>query len=535
MKGLSGGRVLETVPRPNPTVNVVPDTPSQMCTLRNGNRDNDELPYWDRVAQCTPCTSLPQCGFCMSSLQCLHGDSLGPVGEAPCPGGSDAWIFSSISPVSGTASCPVAPPCEQEATCLSCVRQDECVWCANSTDGGGNCMDVSKVFSSAAVCRAAVFDEPCPASFVSESTVIGNVIVAPDDVFGGGHLDVNAGVVAVNDTLVRVSSLNGETNIQGGNTSDKNSQGGSVSINSGNGINPNRGRGGPIKFIGGNGAVLIGNSGHGGHGGHIKLSGGSSEIYDNRDSGRNGGKIKIQGGISLNSTGGRIMLATMRLNARLRASAAIRITVLSGNSTGGNLVVETGASTANASSFTGDISLRTGDGVPSSDFTNSGMAGAGNVQLSAGSSTEATGGKVVFRGGRALSLPTTGASVGSGGRIRIRSGASLGGSAGSSGSVTIRSADQNTVVQSTSGGIAVTTGATVSQKPGRVLLRAGPTYGTQASAGSVNVRAGNGNSSSSAGSINVTAGNANARGGSLNLVFQFLWGKYARLIPDAPN
>ena len=188
-----------------------PDTPAQVCELRNGNRDNDDLPYWSRVAQCNPCIGLPECGFCMSSLQCLHGDELGPLGEAPCAGGSEEWIFSAQMSV-----CPSAPPCTQEESCLTCVRQDECVWCANSTDGGGNCMDVSEVFSSASICRAAVFDEPCPASFVSESKVIGNVIVAPDDVFGGGHLDVNAGVVAVNDTVVRITSSYGDTSIHQG-------------------------------------------------------------------------------------------------------------------------------------------------------------------------------------------------------------------------------------------------------------------------------------------------------------------------------
>ena len=245
------------------------------CESANHQDKLEAMSYWERVEICTPCVSLPQCGFCLSTLRCSWGDALGPLGDDLCHGDKKSWIFNDHSLFSSSSSfssdaganadaalattvaakpaggCPVAPPCEQESVCTTCVVQEECVWCANSTEGGGSCRDVSDVFSDAAICRAAVFDAPCPASFVSESRVVGDVVVAPDEVFGGGHLNVNRGTVEINDTAAVVSS-GGTTTLRIGDTEDKDTKGGSFMINSGAGTSPNRGTGGRVRFLGGN-------------------------------------------------------------------------------------------------------------------------------------------------------------------------------------------------------------------------------------------------------------------------------------------
>lgn len=42
------------------------------------------------VANCTSCASASGCGYCLSTLQCLDGTSLGPSDGSPCP----TWITS---------------------------------------------------------------------------------------------------------------------------------------------------------------------------------------------------------------------------------------------------------------------------------------------------------------------------------------------------------------------------------------------------------------------------------------------------------
>jgi hypothetical protein len=512
------------------------DDPASICQHLNGNRDNDNLPYWERVAECLPCTSLPNCGFCLSSLQCLHGDIIGPLGTAVCSGSTSSdgssestWIFTHQGAAAASTAhssgggCPTAPPCTQESTCLECVHQDECVWCANSTDGGGNCMDVSNIFSNSDVCRAAVFDEPCPASFVSESTVVGNVIVSPDAVFGGGHLDVNQGIVQANDKHL-VFSSSAATTISGGHTYDPHSRGGDVYMTAGDGISENRGDGGPIMFVAGNGDVISG-----ANAGDIIFQSGAGESTHNEDASEWGGIISIRGGIAADSTGGRIMLQTMKEEAERRRTAPITITVHMGNTTGGRLIVKTGTSTANKS-FTGDIFLRTGDGLESPDFTyNETVAGAGNIVLEAGSSGEATGGEIQIFGGKALQLPPFDEhgnvmEHGSGGDVMLWSGSSRGHN-GASGTISIESAHNK--AGASTGAIEIATGSTVSnsssEKPGTINIQTGPAYGgMHASAGQVHVVAGDSTNSvdenSASGSIQLKAGNAKTKGGGINIV-----------------
>lgn len=34
--------------------------------------------YWDSIGRCGSCNSIENCGFCLSTLQCLEGDGGGP-------------------------------------------------------------------------------------------------------------------------------------------------------------------------------------------------------------------------------------------------------------------------------------------------------------------------------------------------------------------------------------------------------------------------------------------------------------------------
>jgi hypothetical protein len=98
---------------------------------------------------------------------------------------------------------PAIPTCETHTTCDGCAGIDDCAWCASEK----KCMTVSDIFSRD--CRGTVFELPCPASFVAglcsppyfysvttsylltENRVVGNLIVEPDPVFGGGHISAS--------------------------------------------------------------------------------------------------------------------------------------------------------------------------------------------------------------------------------------------------------------------------------------------------------------------------------------------------------
>ena len=130
---------------------------------------NDDIAgsYWDEVSNCSSCTQVPECGYCLSTLQCVQGDSLGPVDGSPCP----SWL-------SEATECPVAPTCSEFDSCSACAAADDCAWCASEA----TCLTVSDVFSQN--CRGTVFDVPCPTSFVGINRVIGNLVVEKDPIFG---------------------------------------------------------------------------------------------------------------------------------------------------------------------------------------------------------------------------------------------------------------------------------------------------------------------------------------------------------------
>ncbi|CAN0162239.1 unnamed protein product, partial [Hapterophycus canaliculatus] len=40
------------------------------------------------VSNCTSCVGVGGCGYCLSTLQCVDGTSIGPSDGSPCP----SWI-----------------------------------------------------------------------------------------------------------------------------------------------------------------------------------------------------------------------------------------------------------------------------------------------------------------------------------------------------------------------------------------------------------------------------------------------------------
>lgn len=44
----------------------------------------------DAIGRCPLCTTLDNCGYCVSTLQCISGSLVGPSGNHPCP----SWSFS---------------------------------------------------------------------------------------------------------------------------------------------------------------------------------------------------------------------------------------------------------------------------------------------------------------------------------------------------------------------------------------------------------------------------------------------------------
>ena len=130
--------------------------------------------FWDAVSRCPACAQASQCGYCMSTLQCMEGTSLGPSNGTPCP----SWTFDG-------SICPNVPNCKDYSDCGSCAKMEECAWCASEEI----CTTVSDAFSRE--CRGLVFEPPCPDSFVSENVIVGNLVVKADPSFGGGSLNIS--------------------------------------------------------------------------------------------------------------------------------------------------------------------------------------------------------------------------------------------------------------------------------------------------------------------------------------------------------
>jgi len=111
---------------------------------------NDGGDYDEAIRDCGACAANFQCGFCLSTLQCLErGSNDGPSSEFPC----NYWLTSA-------EDCPEIPQCEQLSSCGVCVDMDDCAWCASEQ----RCLTVSEIFMTE--CEGSIFDAPCPSSAV---------------------------------------------------------------------------------------------------------------------------------------------------------------------------------------------------------------------------------------------------------------------------------------------------------------------------------------------------------------------------------
>ena len=131
----------------------------------------EEGDYWTEVSKCSGCLGTSGCGYCLSTLTCLDGTADGPSDGSPCPN----WL-------SEPNSCPVIPTCNVFTNCGDCAGAADCAWCSSQN----TCMTISDVYSHD--CTGTVFDAPCPVSYVTDNTVVGNLIVVADNQFGGGEV-----------------------------------------------------------------------------------------------------------------------------------------------------------------------------------------------------------------------------------------------------------------------------------------------------------------------------------------------------------
>jgi mucin-19 len=134
------------------------------------------------VSKCGHCLAVDGCGYCLSTLRCMDGNTLGPLDGSPCP----TWIHQDVScpgelcvQSSGCRLCrsqkletgafptTEVPQCEEYTHCSTCVEVEDCAWCASENQ----CMTVSDIFGHD--CRGTVFDPPCPTSFVGGEYCIG--------------------------------------------------------------------------------------------------------------------------------------------------------------------------------------------------------------------------------------------------------------------------------------------------------------------------------------------------------------------------
>ena len=110
---------------------------------------NEGGDYYEAISDCATCTENAQCGFCLSTLQCLEGGGDGPASGLPC----SYWLAS-------TGECPEIPQCAQLNTCGACVDMNDCAWCASEQ----RCLTVSEIFMTE--CEGSIFDAPCPSNSV---------------------------------------------------------------------------------------------------------------------------------------------------------------------------------------------------------------------------------------------------------------------------------------------------------------------------------------------------------------------------------
>ncbi len=77
------------------------------------------------------------------------------------------------------------PDCDMNDNCATCASKDYCAWCASES----KCMLIADALSYD--CKGLVFEPPCPSNFIPDNEVVGNLIVQPDPVFGGGDVSIS--------------------------------------------------------------------------------------------------------------------------------------------------------------------------------------------------------------------------------------------------------------------------------------------------------------------------------------------------------
>ena len=189
--------------RPRPLAAATITTPSSTgtgtCVIRGQKRVVQRFPSIppphpppprpprEEVRNCTACVSATGCGYCLSTLSCMDGTATGPGGGIPCPN----WVEPGHPNV-----CPAEPRCRSIPSCTKCAAADECAWCASKAV----CLSIEDVFTEN--CRGTVFELPCPASFVEDNRVQGNLAISGDPLFGGGFLRVTGGEVNASGGVV---------------------------------------------------------------------------------------------------------------------------------------------------------------------------------------------------------------------------------------------------------------------------------------------------------------------------------------------
>ena len=119
---------------------------------------------------------------------------------------------------------------------------------------------MSEIFEVEGGCRGTVFDAPCPDSFVGVNRVVGNLLVESDPSFGGGEFHLQ-GQSSTDDSSWSASFTEDSfaleaarsVTISGGNRTSANTEGGSISIVAGDGLNDDRGQGGSVTIQAGSG------------------------------------------------------------------------------------------------------------------------------------------------------------------------------------------------------------------------------------------------------------------------------------------
>ena len=394
------------------------------CASRSFDYDSGGLAGLE--ATCADCAGSSGCGFCLSTGACSAGDSSGPLDGSTCP----TWLGDG-------ASCPKEPVCDDHTDCGGCVSDESCAWCASEQ----RCLDLSEIFTSD--CHGTIFDAPCPASWAPETRVVGDFILEPDALSGGGHLRSSGATfeLLVSDEVISIVSAS-EVTITGGTTEGVNAEGGALVLEAGDGDLHQGGEGGGILFSAGASFDLA--CGHTAGGGVDFAAGSAHE--------GSGGDIQVLGGASCVGSGGGVTLISgyggRRISGRARVEAA----------SGGFLSLKTGSGKLSS----GEVKLATGTADDA----------AGAMAIAAGLSRSGMSGRLAFEAGRSTTVP---------GDIVFYTGTN-----DASGSLCVSTADVcdgspgDVVIQTgaspNSGAISMETGGAVDATSGAITFDVGSTY-----------------------------------------------------------